>query len=222
MHEYRQGFVARCKAQGVAPKVLLKWAKAQDTAHKQADRLVEEYARSVVPEAALAGLPTVAPGVGNIIARLVGNAGDMSPQEYRASNPARNYIPFHRSYAMGQRSKMVARESERRGAKHHAANLLAEVLAPELHMGLGAATGYALTGTRKGTAIGAGLGLAPSMLTSIAAALTKRRSLAHQARRNTAGRAALKWLVPGMANYDMWKRLGASRNLIEDKLLDKA
>lgn len=70
-----------------------------------------------------------------------------------------------------------------------------------------------------GAAIGLGIGGGGSVLGSLAALLTKRRSLEEQARvENSKTRAVLRHIVPGLAAYDYWKGMGATRNLSGDDL----
>lgn len=71
-----------------------------------------------------------------------------------------------------------------------------------------------LIGGVKGTGAGMGVGLGGNLLGTLAAAMTPRRSLEEQAKlENSTTRAILRHLIPGLAAYDMWKGIGATRNL---------
>lgn len=75
----------------------------------------------------------------------------------------------------------------------------------------------ALTGDETGLNAGAAIGLGGQALGSLAALFTKRRSLDDQAKvENSKSRALLRHIVPGLAAYDFWKGLGATRNLSGD------
>lgn len=72
-------------------------------------------------------------------------------------------------------------------------------------------------GGETGSDVGATIGFGGAGLGSLAALFTKRRSLEEQAKvENSTGRAILRHIVPGLATYDFWKGLGATRNLSED------
>ena len=56
----------------------------------------------------------------------------------------------------------------------------------------------------------------PALIGSIAAGIRRKRTLEEQAKSDSKGRAVAKYLVPGLAQYDSLKRVGASSHL-DDK-----
>ena len=76
-----------------------------------------------------------------------------------------------------------------------------------------------LAGGGRGAIVGAGLGLglggAATIGSSIAALAKRRRTLEEQAAAENDGSTLARLLIPGVANYNAWKRLGASKHLSE-------
>ena len=192
--------------------------------NKRSDRLVGEYLRSLLPS-------SLGAGALDPFSYYAGLMQKQSPSEYRKGNVNLSFAPLVTANRVGRRQRMVAEESKQRGGRHPTGNLVAEQLpgigalsGGAAGVGVGASIGR-LAGrvhTGKGALIGAAVGGGASaasmmILAPILAAIRKRRTLDEQAAKETGGRIAAKYLVPGVASYDAWKRLGASRNLIEDK-----
>lgn len=86
---------------------------------------------------------------------------------------------------------------------------------------LGGAALGGLGGMGLGTAIGAGVGatagLSGRLIAAVLAAARRRRSIKDQAGADFGNHALSNLLIPGVGDYNRYKRWGASRNLIEDK-----
>jgi hypothetical protein len=88
-------------------------------------------------------------------------------------------------------------------------------LTPAVLLGLaGAGVGSAVSGgrgARIGAGIGAGIGVAGGLLGALLAGITRRRTAEEQLAAEKQP-AALAHVVPGLGTYNLWKRLGYSRN----------
>lgn len=183
---------------------------------KKADRLANELILGGLSNTLL--LPPLSP-IGYYTGLMGGEEGTTNKSQ------AYNLLPGVGAYNTGTRVKIVVDESRKRGGRGYR-GILSEHVGPYTSIvasGLAGSLVGALSskgvgyGASAGAAIGGGLGLAAAAGGTLLAALTKRRSLDEQAATDTGGREAARYLVPGVAKYDYWKRLGASRNLIEDK-----
>ena len=164
-------------------------------------------------------LPALAGAAGSIGGLVVKPKGDKNPE-----TQATNLIPGVGQFRLAQRSRRMADMSERAG-KPGIANLIAEKLGPMTSslvgagagalggLGLAAAAGGDSRAKGVGAGVGAGVGVAaPLLIAALAAAIKRRRTNAEQIAADTTGRAVAKYLVPGLATYDDYKRLGASGN----------
>jgi len=170
------------------------------------------------------------PYVGNIANSVGGLAGVIHSGEKKdreaitKHSPAWSLLPGAGSYRMAQRSRGVADESKELGAKHPYANLVAEMIGPATSSIPGALLGSVIgANLAKGDtkALGALLGavaggIIPNTVGTLSAAVTKHRSSQEQVDKETSRRAIQKYLVPGMATYDSWKRYGRSRDWDKD------
>lgn len=164
----------------------------------------------------LPGLASMGGGIGGLVVKP---KGDKNPE-----TQATNLIPGVGQFRLAQRSRRMADMSERAG-KPGIANLIAEKLGLMTSslvgagagalggLGLSAAAGGDSTAKGIGAGVGAGVGVAaPLLIASLAAAIKRRRTNAEQVASDTMGRAVAKYIVPGLATYDEFKRLGASGN----------
>ena len=172
-------------------------------------------------------LPSLAGMGGSIGGLVVKPKGDKNPE-----TQASNLIPGVGQFRLAQRSRRMADMSERAG-KPGIANLIAEKLGPMTSslvgagagalggLGIAAAAGGDTAAKGVGAGVGAGVGVAaPLLIAALAAAIKRRRTNAEQVASDTTGRAVAKYLVPGLATYDDFKRLGASGNNDEKKAAD--
>ncbi len=172
-------------------------------------------------------------GAANTVGKIMGffDGEKVDTEEEReklvAGSPLRGLAPGHGSYRVGQRLRGSAEESKEHGAKHGIANLIAEQLGGATAAlpisALGAALGVMLSGNPIGMLTGAGLGaVLPTGVGSLLAAIKKRRTAEEQADiDDNASRALLKYLVPGMSTYDMFKRYGRSKDWEKKKTPDE-
>lgn len=188
---------------------------------------------ATLPSQALAhsGIPVVSQL--GALANMGGAIGGLISDPEKEKNPKTDVlslVPGVGNYRLSQRSRRVMDESNRRGARG-TANLVAEAVGPVTSSIIGAGTGGVLggalgslkrdafgrTGVVPGAAVGAiAGGVLPVLIGSIAAGIRRKRTLDEQAAADTKGRAVAKYLVPGLAQYDSFKRLGASSHL-DDK-----
>jgi hypothetical protein len=189
--------------------------------YKRADKLIDDVG---------VGAP-VSNGLPAVVGDLLGLALKPQTEKERADAMRRsvlwNLLPGVTRYRLSRRARAVADAAK---GKYPYANLIAERLgsAPALlastgvGAGLGAVIGHLInedrsSGAGVGALIGAGAGGMAELGARIAAAVHKRRSMDDQRERDSSkARLLAKYLVPGLAGYDYYKRLGASRNIYED------
>ena len=152
--------------------------------------------------------------IGNIAGLVADPEGDLNPATRGSS-----FIPGVGAYRLAQRKRRVADASNAKGA-HGTANLVAELLGKYTSSAVGGVAGgllgKRLGGDKRHAAIGAVTGaVAPLILGSLGAAISSKRTKDEQVERDSAGRAVAKYLIPGLATYDNYKRLGASSNYDE-------
>jgi len=200
--------------------------------HKVADRLVNEQLRGLVPALMLPYGGAAAHSVGQL-------TGMVNPEKYKDNMGwGSELLPGVAGRRTGQRLALVSEESERMGGERAKRNMLSEQFGPTTSMltsmgigaGLGGTAGAALGGNIGSTVSGAGLGAlgglgvssAATIAASLAAAIKRRRTMREQADNDKDSNTSANLLIPGVAAYDYYKRLGASRNLIEDKDKEKS
>jgi len=205
---------------------------------KKADRLVNE-ALMGIPGNALVGAIPVAGNLGLSTAALMGAAlkpGPDAEEDYAGKSQHGAWIPGVSNYRMGRRRAIVAAKSKELGGTRARSNLAAEILGPLTSIatgglagaGIGAGLGAIGAGSDSshpvketalvGGALGAGAAALGMPVATLMALIKRRRTMSEQAATDTSGgRTAAKYLLPGVATYDDLKRLGASRNLIEDR-----
>lgn len=129
-------------------------------------------------------------------------------------------------YSIGRRLRDSADISNAQG-KHGTLGYVSEGTGTLTGMligsGLGGAIGGAIGG-RKGADRGSLIGTAtPTILAAIAALVRRRRTVQEQVDNDTGARILLKHIVPGLAQYDAYKRIGSTRNydkVYEDRTKD--
>ena len=218
---YARGFVKSANAHGVDPVALAKYA--QDHATPFTD-----YAMGGVPRMMLGSNPITAP-----IAVAADNVGYIAGLMSVADNSHKTILPAAipgvGGFRMGNRIKtQVLREIAdiKKKKEHKDAKPVAHAIAEHLgggtsmlaSLGLGAGIG-GLLGKGKGALLGAGIAggttIAANLIGTIAAAIKKRRTKEEQIESDK--RSVLKkYLVPGTAIYDYWKRMGRSQGEREE------
>lgn len=165
---------------------------------------------------AIPGGPAVAP-----IAYISGLMGNQDNSQKKVG-PA--FIPGVSNYRIGNRIKtQVVRELEqiKQDKKNEGARPVAHAVAEHLGSGtsmlipllagtgIGAAVGKE-RGALNGYIAGAGVGTAATLIGAIAAAIKRRRTAQEQIEADK-GSLLAKYLVPGRAAYDYYKRIGRSQ-----------
>ena len=193
---------------------------------------LNKCADSGVPSEIAGSLLTGAiPYVGSMANSVGGLAGIFSKgDKSRKGSAVENLIPGVGTYRLNNRLRTVADDENERSKKdknlavkpYH--SLVAEQFGPLtsalLAGGLGAGIGAAAdSGDRgRGGLVGGltGLGVAggAGLVALLAAAIRRRRTQNEQDSADSS--VAAKWLLPGKAQYDTWKRLGRSRDLIKN------
>lgn len=192
-----------------------------------------KFAGSLVGDTAGNLLWCMIPG-GNAI-NLLGTSGGMlaTGRDHDEDSGYWSVLPGVGAYRMANRARKVQEEEAEELKKNPGSN-------PDLHpngsffgdtfggltstgllTALGAGAG-ALAKGRRGALYGAGTGLgvagAAMLGSAIAAAITKRRKKKDQLKADSgAGNVLAKFLVPGKATYDMWKRLGYTNQSTKER-----
>lgn len=134
-----------------------------------------------------------------------------------------NLIPGYGHYLFNQRRGITTRKMRELAKnlgekdKHPMANNVAEILAPMLQTGAGAGLGAALAGEGgrlEGAGKGAALAALPTLIGALIGMAKGRRTDREQLDTETKGRAAAKYLVPGLAGHDAMLRIGKSRDYV--------
>ena len=221
---YINGFCKQAAARGVDPNALAKYAS--ETMDLKSTPLTDTLAR--LPADMILGLTPLAPAAGAI--NSVGTIAGLLADERKGGNenlPWTALIPGASSYRIGNRIKSQVMKEKRdidKDEKHKGARPVAhavsEFIGPGTSTmsmaGLGAILGAIANkqdrglGALIGTGTGAGAALLSSAVASIAAAIKRRRTKEEQIESDK-GSLLKKYLVPGVARYDYWKRLGRSQ-----------
>lgn len=216
---YARGFVKAAEAHGVDPAMLAKYA-AESTP-------VTDVALGFPGNILLSGIPggSAVPGIAN----LTGLFSDLESEEGKRK-PFRALIPGVSSYRMGNRIRAqvkkeledIKKDKDAEGARP-VAHAIAEYLGNGTSSVLPALAGAVIGGVAGSkTDLGAGGGSIAGALTggglatlgivagALAAAIKRRRTKKEQIEADKRSVLA-KYLIPGLANYNYYKRIGRSQ-----------
>lgn len=188
---------------------------------KMSERLKQYWAMKqasltsdVAGTAVTSAIPYVA--LSNIVGGLHGWATD----DIDVPNDKKGFIPGVGSSRLERRQRKVRKDLVP-NEKWQTGRIIADEHGPfstALLLGmLGAAAGAGMDvndrgrGAAMGGFAGAGVGLAAGVAGAIAAAITRRRTKEEQTAAEKAP-GILNHIIPGRATYNIWKRLGYSRN----------
>lgn len=230
MTRYEQGFMNKCAEHGIDGRRLVKLARSTPLKEGLMGYPASLLTSAALPGAGVFNLPTWIAGA------VSGYKGDDLDDEETAKNRSEmNLLPFVSQYRAGKRNGVVARKMKELGDKkgkktHSVANIVAETLGPLSTTALAAAGGAALgrkymkdspngglSGGAKGAIAGAGVAGVAELGAFINSLIRKRRTDEEQLERESARRAILKYIVPGLSVHDSVMRLGKSRDYLDDR-----
>jgi len=175
----------------------------------------EAAADPVLDTLGAAAYSSVVPPIGPITKYISPDDVNQAQDSLRKGSAAAALVPFYNSYRGGKAVSVLNEKLHKEyGDKHPKRQMLGEDIgvftSPAVPAGLGMAIkGY--PGMKAGLA-GSGLAM---LVAAVSAMVANRRTYKEQAEHDTKGATAGNLLVPGVAAYNVLKRLGASRTLTE-------
>lgn len=212
---YIKGFCKIAKLYNKNPEELIKFA-AESTPAK-------EVLLGAVPGM----IPYIGPGA-STVGSLKALLEDVDDEAKPHKGVSKNLIPGVANYRLAKRLKGQAIRQDRKHKGNAVNNLLGERIGPFTAI-LGATLAGGLTGkgiealtkntgaryTSKGMLIGAGAGTLSSIIGGIIAGIKRRRTAKEQVEHDKKLRLS-NYLVPGVAEYNSYKRLGRSQGDIDE------
>lgn len=223
--EHKRQFMTTLKATGADEATAKKMYNAYG---KPKPRTAVSDALMSVPTAVLSQM---IPG-GAIVPSLAHIAGLLGDENNSAGGRYKALLPLVGGYRLGNRIKTqvkrelrdIEKSPRNKGARpvaHAVSEYLGGVSSNIGALALGALIGAAVNkkdrqfGGAVGSLIGSGVGLTSTLFGSIMAAIKRRRTKEEQIESDK--RSVLpKYIIPGLAEYDRYKRLGRSQGEIED------